>query len=123
MVPVDPLLVQQVLNNLLENAAIHGKTTSVITVCLERIGEEWAAITVEDDGCGIAPEKISTIFDGKVSGEPRGDIKRNMGIGLSVCRTVVRAHRGTICAENRANGGARFRVELPMKEEKDENQG
>jgi len=123
MVPMDPLLVQQVLNNLLENAAIHGKTTSVITVCLERIGEEWAAITVEDDGCGIAPEKISTIFDGKVSGEPRGDIKRNMGIGLSLCRTVVRAHRGTICAENRANGGARFRVELPMKEEKDENQG
>lgn len=123
LVPVDPLLIQQVLNNLLENAAIHGKNISAITVRLERIDEDWAAITVEDDGCGIASEKLPTIFDGKVNGEPRGDIKRNMGIGLSVCRTVVRAHRGRIFAENRASGGARFRVELPTKEENDENQG
>lgn len=117
LVPVDPLLIQQVLNNLLENAAIHGKTTSAVTVKMERRNEEWAAITVEDNGCGIAPEKIPTIFDGKVSGEPRGDIKRNMGIGLSVCRTVVRAHRGRIFAENKWNGGACFHVELPMEEE------
>lgn len=123
LVPVDPLLIQQVLNNLLENAAIHGKNTSVIHVRVERISDEKVAITVEDNGCGIAPEKLPTLFDGKVSGEPRGDIKRNMGIGLSVCRTVVRAHCGKISAENKASGGACFRVELPMKEETHENQG
>ena len=123
LVPVDPLLIQQVIINLLENAAIHGKTTSTIKVTLERVDEAWAAITVEDDGVGIPPEKLPTLFDGHVSDGPRGDIKRNMGIGLSVCRTVIRAHKGKISAENRKSGGARFRVELPMKEEQHENQG
>ena len=121
LVPVDPLLIQQVLNNLLENAVIHGKTTSIVSVRLERVDENWAAITVEDNGCGIAPEKLPTIFDGRVSDDPYGDVKRNMGIGLSVCHTVIRAHRGKISAENKTSGGASFRVELPMKEETHEN--
>ena len=121
LVPVDPLLIQQVLNNLLENAAIHGKTTSLVSVRLEQLNEDWAAITVEDNGCGIAPEKLPTIFDGITGGTLHGDMKRNMGIGLSVCRTVVCAHRGKIYAENKQSGGASFRVELPMKEEIHEN--
>ena len=55
-------------------------------------------------------------------GETKGDRKRNMGIGLSVCKTVVEAHGGTIRGENGDVGGARFTIALPMEEEDDENQ-
>jgi len=51
-------------------------------------------------------------------------MKKNMGIGLSVCQTIVKAHGGRITAENRPEGGAQFRFYLPLKEEKeDEDQG
>lgn len=123
MVPMDPLLIQQVLTNLLENAAIHGQHVTCVTVTLERREEDWAAITVSDNGCGIPPEKLATIFDGKKDSGPRGDVKRNMGIGLSVCRTVILAHRGRISVKNQSGGGASFCLELPMKEENHENKG
>ncbi len=121
MVPMDPLLMQQVLTNLLENAVIHGGdvTRVTITLCQEK---DQAVISVEDDGRGIAPEKLSTIFDGSADSGSWGDMKRNMGIGLSVCRTIVVAHGGSICAENRGSGGALFRISLPMKEDNHEDQ-
>lgn len=115
MVPMDPLLIQQVLTNLLENAAIHGKTTSVITVSLREVGDV-ARITVADNGCGIPAERLGNIFEGHVTAQ-QGDTKRNMGIGLSVCRTIIRAHGGTISTNNRPGSGAEFCIELPMKEE------
>ena len=80
-------------------------------------------MTVADDGQGIPAEKLETIFDGSVQSGPRSDIKRNMGIGLSVCRTVMLAHDGRISAHNKKEGGACFKLELPMKEEPHENQG
>lgn len=123
LVPMDPLLIQQVLTNLMENAALHGGDVTCITVSLEQKDADWAAITVADNGRGIAPEKLATIFDGSANSGPRSDIKRNMGIGLSVCRTVILAHGGRISARNQSDGGACFRLELPMKEEKHEDQG
>ena len=121
MVPMDPLLIQQVLTNLLENAALHGGDVSTVTIAQRRSGQEWAAITVTDDGQGIHPEKLDTIFDGSASNEVRSDTKRNMGIGLSVCRTVAMAHGGRISAKNEEGGGASFCLELPMKEDNHEN--
>ena len=121
MVPMDPLLIQQVLTNLLENAALHGGDVSTVKVTQQRIGQDWAAITVTDDGQGIRPEKLDTIFDGSMPGEARSDTKRNMGIGLSVCRTVALAHGGRISAKNEQGGGASFCLELPMKEEHHED--
>ena len=123
LVPMDPLLIQQVLTNLMENAALHGGDVTCITVSLEQKDADWAAITVADNGRGIAPEKLATIFDGSANSGPRSDIKRNMGIGLSVCHTVILAHGGRISARNQSDGGACFRLELPMKEEKHEDQG
>ena len=122
MVPMDPLLMQQVLTNLLENAALHGGDVTEVSISLTKAGEQ-AVICVEDNGCGIAAEKLKTIFDGNADSGSWGDTKRNMGIGLSVCRTIVMAHGGSIYAENNKTGGARFRIELPMKEDNDENQG
>ena len=99
LVPMDPLLMEQVLTNLMENAVLHGKTTRHITVTLCRSGD-WARFIVEDDGQGIAPDRLEHLFDGTLQGQ-QGDRGRSMGIGLSVCRTVVRAHGGHIRGENR----------------------
>ena len=115
LVPMDPLLMEQVLTNLMENAVLHGKTTRHITVTLCRSGD-WARFIVEDDGQGIAPDRLEHLFDGTLQGQ-QGDRGRSMGIGLSVCRTVVRAHGGRIRGENRTEGGARFTVELPLDRE------
>ena len=106
-----------VIKELVENSLDAG--ASLITVEIQHGGVTY--IRVSDNGCGIAPEKLPTIFDGITGGTLHGDMKRNMGIGLSVCRTVVCAHRGKIYAENKQSGGASFRVELPMKEEIHEN--
>ena len=125
MVPMDATLIQQVLLNLMENAVLHGESTTELRLSVEHIGDE-ACFTVSDNGLGIPRERLATLFDGSLSGEKGGgfDMKKNMGIGLSVCYTIVKAHGGRITAENRPEGGAQFRFYLPLKEEKeDEDQG
>ena len=123
LVPMDELLMEQVLLNLLENAAIHAAGATRIDLTLEEKRENVSRVTVQDDGAGIPPEKLRDLFDSSAHQSQQGDKKRNMGIGLSVCRTVVQAHGGTIRGENAPDGGARFVIELPMKEEENEDQG
>ena len=121
LVPMDELLIEQVLLNLLENAAIHADGVTEVDVTLERRGDT-ARITVEDNGMGISHEKLNNLFDSSAYQSQQGDRKRNMGIGLSVCKTVVQAHNGTIRGENVSrHGGARFVIELPMEEEDHED--
>lgn len=122
LVPMDPLLIEQVLTNLLENAALHGETTTHIDISLERIHRE-ACFTVADNGVGLPPELQARIFNGYFCPPEQGDKRRNMGIGLSACQAVVRAHQGRITARSSKQGGAVFQVYLPMKEEPHENQG
>ena len=125
LVPMDATLIQQVLLNLMENAVLHGESTTELRLSVEHVGDE-ACFTVSDNGLGIPRERLATLFDGSLSGEKSGgfDMKKNMGIGLSVCQTIVKAHGGRITAENRPEGGAQFRFYLPLKEEKeDEDQG
>ena len=120
LVPMDPLLIQQVLGNLMENAALHGGDVTELTVALKKEAADWISITVSDNGQGIAPEKLPTLFDGLAGSGPRSDTKRNMGIGLSVCRTIVRAHGGRITAKN-GESGAVFCVNLPVEEDNNED--
>lgn len=121
LVPMDPLLIQQVMTNLLENAAVHGVTTTRVVVSLEKRGK-WARFTVCDNGRGIPEGRLHNLFDGTQSAQ-KGDSTRSMGIGLSVCKTVVAAHRGKIKGENIKGSGARFTVDLPLEEDEHENQG
>ena len=121
LVPMDPLLIQQVMTNLLENAAVHGVTTTRVAVSLEKRGK-WARFTVCDNGRGIPEGRLHNLFDGTQSAQ-KGDSTRSMGIGLSVCKTVVAAHRGKIKGENIKGSGARFTVDLPLEEEEHEDQG
>ena len=119
MVPMDPLLMEQVLVNLMENAVIHGETHH-IDVTLSSEGN-CAVFTVADDGRGIPLHLLPRLFDGSARSDRSSDGKRSMGIGLSVCRTIVLAHGGVIRGDNRQEGGAVFTVTLPMKGENDED--
>ena len=115
LVPMDPLLMQQVLFNLMENAARHGETVTCIDLTLRHEADR-AVIEVADNGVGIAPELLHKLFDGTLHREEgREDARRDMGLGLSVCRTIVAAHGGSITAENRKEGGALFRISLPLQ--------
>ena len=119
LVPMDATLIQQVIMNLLENAVIHGEGTTKISLSVRREGNT-ACFAVCDNGRGIPKERLGTIFSGGLSGMQHNDfdMKKNMGIGLSVCHTIVKAHGGTMSAENLKSGGACFRFYLPMKEGK-----
>ncbi|SFP18957.1 two-component system, OmpR family, sensor histidine kinase KdpD [Oscillibacter sp. PC13] len=118
-VPMDPILIEQVLSNLLENAVVHGKTTSQIRLSVQE-KEHTACFSVSDNGQGIPKKEFHTLFDGtlKHSETSSGDGKRNMGLGLSVCLAIVRAHGGTMNAKNLSEGAEfSFRLPLPKKEE------
>lgn len=117
IVPMDPILIEQVLINLLENALLHGKRPDGIEVSVGTEKGE-AVFTVRDHGAGIPAAMFPHLFDGFAGGgEGEGDSKRNMGIGLSVCRSIVRAHGGAMRAENAPGGGAVFHFTLPLKED------
>ena len=117
MVPMDATLVEQVLVNLLENAVLHGETTTKITLrVLKCTGE--AVFIVEDDGRGISPDILPHLFDGTLPiGEMDAGQWRSMRIGLSICQSIITAHHGRIWAENREEGGARFCFALPVQDE------
>lgn len=118
MIPMDPLLIEQVLINLLENAVLHAGSASLIVLSLETNGSH-ALFTVRDNGSGIDPHILPHIFESGIrSAETESiDQRRNMGIGLSVCDTIIRAHGGQMHAANHPDGGAVFTFTLPLEEE------
>ena len=122
MIPMDVILIEQVIINLMENAIQHGGTTTRVELQLQKDGER-ARFEVADDGQGIAREVFPKLFKGYLSHDEglTADGRRNMGIGLSVCMSIVQAHGGTMQAENRETGGALFSFTLPLEEHRDEN--
>ncbi len=119
MVPMDAVLIEQVIINLLENAAVHGRGPSPISLTVTR-DPESVVFAVRDYGKGIPLERLETIFDA-ASSEPRASVdgRKGMGIGLSICKTIILAHRGSIQACNKESG-AEFSFRLPREEEKHE---
>lgn len=112
-VAVDPLLMEQVLMNLLENAVLHaeGMTELCLTVSED---DDHLIFEIADNGCGISEEIMARLFSGVPGSEKASpDVRRNsMGIGLSVCAAIITAHGGSIAAENRREGGTAFRFML-----------
>ena len=122
ILPADPMLLEQVLMNLLENAVFHARGMEHLWLRVTVDGAK-AVFCVEDDGCGIPPERLDNLFTGMLDSESPTDTGRsNMGIGLSVCRTIIKAHGGELKAGNRAGGGAAFRFALDMEENNDVEQ-
>ena len=94
---------------------------------IEQVREEngMAIVSVADNGRGIDEDTLPHLFDGslQLSGNKSADTTRSMGIGLSVCKTIVAAHGGDIYAENLPEGGAMFTFTLPLGGTSYDNQG
>jgi len=117
LVPMDGMLIEQVLINLIENAIKHSPADAPVEVRALRQGNE-AVFEVSDHGGGIAGEELPHVFESYAEGRARSaDSTRGMGIGLSICMTIVKAHQGKMEAENLAEGGAVFRFTLPLEGE------
>lgn len=121
-IPMDAILISQVLMNLLENAVFHAKGMKHLRLRVEvRYG--WAYFHVEDDGCGIPEEKLSKLFTGMLDSEAPTDLSRSsMGIGLSVCSAIIKAHGGDIWARRRPTGGTEVGFRLEMEDHHGEQQ-
>ena len=79
-------------------------------------------ITVSDDGRGIPQHLLPKLFEGSARSDRSRDGKRSMGIGLSVCKSIVQAHGGAMRASNRPTGGALLQFTLPLEETSHEDQ-
>jgi two-component system sensor histidine kinase KdpD len=110
LLSVDPVLLEQVFVNLLENAAKYTPTDSAIEIAA-RSDESGVQIEVADRGPGLPPGSESRIFEKFFRRGPSGG---GVGLGLAICRGIVEAHEGRLVAENRADGGAVFRIRLPI---------
>ncbi len=112
----------QVIVNLIENARSFSPPDEQVRVRLSRVAGD-VLITIEDDGPGIPPHALERIFERFYTDRPDHGFGQNSGLGLSISRQIVEAHRGTIRAENRYESeqsegedrrlGARFVVRLP----------
>ena len=117
LIPMDAILIEQVIINILENAVQHaaGMTRLSLRVCLLA---NQAIFEIQDDGCGIREDRLPRLFTGFFTPEdaPADSQRRNAGIGLSVCATIIKAHGGDIDARNLKTGGAVFRFTLNLED-------
>jgi len=112
----DPARLEQVFTNLLNNAVRHSPVGTKVLVSLERSGMR-ARASVTDEGDGIAPEQLQSIFE--LFGRTRDPAVRpnGLGLGLGIARRIVAAHEGRILAESEGPGrGSRFIIDLPLYE-------
>ncbi len=109
---IDGARVEQALENLAANAIQHAPTGSVVRMSVTLVPnrpEPLARCTVEDEGPGLHAEDVTRIFEPFFSRRKGGT-----GLGLSIVQRVVEAHGGSVTAENREGGGARFTLLLPV---------
>lgn len=111
--PVDPVLCEQTLVHLLENAAKYSPAGSPITIRLSRSADE-ALIEVADRGPGLPPGEEARVFE-RFYRAPDSQRAPGTGLGLTIAQAIVHAHQGRIEALQRDGGGALFRVHLPLQ--------
>lgn len=112
IVPMDATLIEQVILNLVENSIIHSGSREPVEINIRKENER-AVFEISDKGKGIPAELLPQLFHNTIHA---GDSSRGMGIGLSICRSIVNAHGGEISAHNIPSGGAMFTFTLPVGE-------
>jgi two-component system sensor histidine kinase KdpD len=113
-IPLDPVLFEQVLLNLLDNAVKFSPVGTPIEIHGRLTGTQ-AILVVADHGPGIPPGEEERIFD-KLFRGTRTAATPGAGLGLAICRGILQAHGGSIRALTRPEGGTQFIIELPMEE-------
>lgn len=113
MIPMDAMLIEQVLINLLENAVVHSHSQKPIQLTIEEHADH-VSFRITDYGIGLNESRLEHIFDGTYTHNSSADAQRGIGIGLSICHTIIVAHQGTISAHNHAKG-AEFVFSLPKE--------
>jgi two-component system sensor histidine kinase KdpD len=111
LVPLDGVLMEQVLVNLLDNAVKYTPEGSLIEVT-GSVENGCVLLEVADRGPGLPPGDEDRVFEKFYRGRSAG-AARGVGLGLAICRGIVEAHGGRITAANRRGGGAAFRIALP----------
>jgi two-component system sensor histidine kinase KdpD len=112
----DIQLLIQVFINLIDNAIRHTSEESLINVSYQKI-DKGLLFKVEDNGGGILPHQIEDIFKDYVTFDyHRGDHARGIGLGLSICKSIIEAHNGYIKADNNEIGGTTFSFYIPYEE-------
>ena len=115
LVPLDDVLIEQALVNLIDNAVKYSPAGGAIEIAAD-VEDEHLRLEVADRGSGLPPGQEAQIFEKFHRGEPQGE-RRGVGLGLTICRGIVEAHGGHIAARNRPGGGAAFTIELPLEGE------
>jgi two-component system sensor histidine kinase KdpD len=111
LIPMDDILFEQVVHNLVDNAIKHSGNDEPILIH-GRMEDSELRLEVQDFGRGLSEEEVGRVFDKFY--RARGASSAGAGLGLAICRGIVEAHGGTIEAANRAGGGAVFIVHLPV---------
>lgn len=110
-VTAQPVALGRAIGNLIDNALRYG-TTARVSLAQEA---DAAVVAIEDDGPGIPPERLERMFEPFVRGEESRNAETGgAGLGLSIARNIIAAHGGTVTIENRAVGGLRVVVHLPL---------
>lgn len=112
LVPFDQTLIEEVINNLVDNAIKFTPVDSPIEIYV-KIKNDNVLISVEDHGPGIVLDEINRLFEKFYRGRML-TAERGLGLGLPICRSIIKAHGGNIWAENLDRGGAAFRFTLPL---------
>jgi two-component system sensor kinase FixL len=117
---LDKIQIHQVITNLIRNSidALDGVTRREIVISTRRAGRDSIEITIADSGPGLAPEIADRLFQPFVTTKAAG-----LGIGLSICRSIVDAHGGRLFASDNPGGGVVFHVHLPAAEVSGERGG
>lgn len=116
LVKIDALLIEQVLQNLLENAAKYTPSGSKIVITAH-LDHQELIVTISDNGPGIPTGKETQIFDRYFRSSNGKDSGRGSGLGLAVCKAIIELHEGVIRAKNLLGGGAEFEFRLPCREQ------
>jgi two-component system sensor histidine kinase KdpD len=116
LVWMDSSLIEQVLINLMDNAIAHTKEDGEIAISVTSdLDQDHVKFSVWNNGPGIPADVLDRIFERYfVGNEERYDSRRGMGLGLSICQSIIRAHQGFLIAENHPDGGAVFTFTIPV---------
>ncbi len=116
LVPMDGLLIEQVLVNLLDNALKYTPPSAAIEISTWVFRKQWY-VRVADSGPGVREEDLPRLFDKFYRGSQTG--KTGAGLGLAICKGIIDIHGGVLTADNRPEGGMYFEFSLPLESSAD----